>query len=448
MSQTLIVHDNSSLVDLLGLNLPTFVGTDVISKKNFKEAQMLMEVHPGIHLIICGDKIGTEATAELIHKMNQKSKKPSDIIILGEKSSVPASPHIIYLPQNAEVKQMVQAAAKLLKVTPKKMMELSVPDFFPVAASLCNNIKIVPCEIFILEGEANYVSKFAEGSVVRPADVKELIESGHTTVYVNADKRLKFVNHVTTNLMSRLNDKNMSAEEKVSAASEAHQVVQEEVIKGEFPLSKATEELITSTLRTCIDVAKVNPSVASLLKKLFSNRSSFLYRHTQLIIYLTQHILSNTEWGTSEQKEKLAFVAFFHDICLSDDKLAKINNDFAVSNDETISMMDKEAVLKHARSAAEIVQKIATAPLGSDVIIMQHHGMTSGQGFAKSFTNSISPLAIVFIISEELATQILELNSFEDLPAHQEDIFLKLSSKFPRSNYQKVIETVRKLPLS
>jgi hypothetical protein len=79
---------------------------------------------------------------------------------------------------------------------------------------------------------------------------------------------------------------------------------------------------------------------------------------------------------------------------------------------------------------------------------MQHHGMTSGQGFAKSFTNSISPLAIVFIIAEEMATLILELEGIDHLAANQATIFQKLSQKFPRSNYQRIIDTLRTLPMS
>lgn len=445
MSQTLVIHDNSSLVDLLGLNLPTFVGTDVISKKNFKEAQTLLEVHPGIHLIVCADRIGDEATADLVHQMNAKSKRPSDLIVIGERSKVQASAHIVVLASTAEVKQMVQAAAKLLKVTPKKMMEMPVPDYYPVAATLCLGMRKAPCDIFVLKGESEYLVKYHDGDSVNATEINKLVDGGHSTLYVPADKRLRFVNNVTTDLMSRLNDKAMSTEEKVAAVSEAQGMIQEEVLKGDYPLSKPTEELISTTIRTCIDIAKKDSTVAGLLKKLFANRSSYIYRHTQLIIYLTQHILSNLEWGSSEQKEKLAFVAFFHDISLTDDKQAKFNSDFAVTSDDGLGLMEKEAILKHARSASEIVQRISTAPIGADVILMQHHGMTSGQGFAKSFTNSISPLAIVFIIAEETAHMILEFDGMERAAAHKQEIIEKLNHKFPRSNYQRIIETIKKL---
>lgn len=448
MSQTLLILDNQPLVDLLGLNLPTYVGTDVVSKKNFKEAQLLMEHHPGIHLIVCADKIGAEATADLVHQMNQKHKRPSDMIVLGAKSKVPASTHVINLQDKAELKDIVQAAAKLLKVTPKKMMEMAVPDFYPVLANFCINMKKAPCAIFVLSGDSDYQKKYAEGDPVHSEEIKMLIEADHGTLYVEAANRLKFVNHVTVGLVSRLKDKNLTPEERISASEEALQIVKDDILKGTDPVSKATEELASVAIKNCLEIAEKNPTVASLLKRLFANRAGFLYRHTQLIIYLTQHILNHVEWGSNEQKEKLAFVAFFHDLCLTEDRHAKYHSDFAVSTDETLSMMEKESILKHARSSAEIVQRFSTAPIGADVIIMQHHGMTSGQGFAKSFTNSISPLAIVFMIAEEMSHLILELEHIDQLAAHRDEFLAKLSQKYPRSNYQRIIETLKALPAS
>ena len=127
MSQTLLVHNDQAFVDLLGLNLPTYVGTDVVTKKSFEDAKTLIEHHPGIHLIICADKIGNETTAALISKFQKDLNKKSDLIILGEHSGIKASNQVVILPGKAEPKLIIQSAPKLLKVTPKKMREMAVP---------------------------------------------------------------------------------------------------------------------------------------------------------------------------------------------------------------------------------------------------------------------------------------------------------------------------------
>lgn len=439
MSQTLVIHNDKALIELLNLNLPIYVGTDVVFKHSFKESQILIEHHPGIHLIICASMIGAEHTAEDTLKFNQSQKKNTPLIVLGDKAKVVESPQLAIV-HEITLKPILMAAAKFLKVTPKKMIEQVVPDFFPIAMSYCLNLKKAPCDIYILKSDEQYERIHTFNDSISAIEIEELIKNGNDKVYVEAAHRLKFVNHVTTSLVSRLNDPNMSQEEKVSAADEAMQIVQEAAIK-ENPLAPSTQELTAAAITTCLEIAKNNPTVAGLLKKLLANKTSYMYKHTQLITHVSQHILSNIEWGSSEQKSKLAFVAFFHDICLTSDKLAKIHSDIEVGTSE-LSMMDKDLVFKHAKTSAEIVQKFSVAPIGTDIIIMQHHGSASGQGFAKTFTNSVSPLAIVFIVAEEFTNLILEHNTAEDIASHKTEMIEKLNQKFTRSKFQKIIETL------
>lgn len=438
MSQTLVIHNDKALIELLNLNLPIYVGTDVIFKHSFKESRVLIEHHPGIHLIICAAAIGTERTAEEILKYNQSQNKNTPMIVLGDKTKVVESPQLAII-HEISLKPMLQAAAKFLKVTPKKMIEQVVPDFIPIAMTYCLNMTKSPCDLFILKDD-QYQKIHSINDSVDAEEIQKLIKNKTDTVYVEAANRLKFVNHVTTSLVSRLNDPNMSQEEKLTATDEAMQMVQQSS-QHDGPPSPSTVELTTAAINTCLEIAKNNPTVAGLIKKLMANKASYMYKHTQLITHISQHILSNIEWGSNEQKSKLAFVAFFHDICLTSDKLAKIHSDIAVGT-SNLSMLDKDLVFKHAKVSAEIVQKFPVAPIGTDIIIMQHHGAVNGLGFAKTFTNSISPLAIVFIVAEEFTNMILQFPEDEKISSHKDDIIDKLNQKFNRSKYQKIIETL------
>lgn len=447
MSQTLIIHNDKTVVDLLNLNLPIYVGTDVIFKNNFKESKVLIEHHPGIHLIICGAVLGKEQTADELYKFNKSINKPIPLIVIGKTTKLPAIPDIMIILE-VDLKLIIQAAAKFLKVTPKKMIEQAVPDFFPIGIDFCLNLKKAPCEIFLLNAEGQYQKLHEASDDIAPNEIKKLMQVGTDKLYVEAPHRLKFVNHVTTSLVSRLKDPNMTPTEQMSIADEAMQVVKDEAIRGEIPLSQNTQELTKAAINTCMEIAKNNPTVAGLLKKLFANKSSYIYRHTQLIIHISQHILSNIEWGSNEQKGKLAFVAFFHDICLTTDRLAMFSTDLEVSKDDTLSVMERDLIFRHAKTSAEIVQKFPVAPIGTDVIIIQHHGVTNGIGFAKTFTNSISPLAIVFIVAEELTNMILEIGESKNLASHKPEMIAKLNQKFTRSKYQKVVETLSDISFS
>lgn len=440
MSQTLVIHHDATTIDLLHLNLPIYLGTDVIIKKNFEDSKPLIENHPGIHLIICVDQIGDETTAELTLQLNTTLKRKTPLIVIGEKALLPKLPHVVCLPQ-ADLRFILQAAAKFLKVTPEKMIEQVVPDFFPIQLSFCERIQKAPCEIFLLQGESGYVRLYDRGDAIKTKDIRQLITDGTEMIYVAAVNRLKFVNHITTELMERLKDAKLNDKGKVDAADTAMQMVKK-VVNSEKEISATTQELASIAISACIDIAKKNPRVASLLKKLLANKASFLYKHTQLIIHISQHIISNIEWGTSEQKVKLAFVAFFHDICLTDDKYAHFKSDTAVEMESNLSNVEKDLITKHARMAAEIVQKFPNAPIGADIIITQHHGMTSGQGFAKTYTNNTSPLAIVFMVAEEFSHLILQYPDGTDLESKKEEMISRLKSIYGRANYLKVIDTL------
>lgn len=440
MSQTLVISGDEGLSELLKLNLPIYVGTDIVTKCDYKNAQILIEHHPGIHLIICSDMTGSEASAEMLLNLQVSLNRKIPTIVLGKKSKLVEQPHIIILP-GKELKQIVQAAAKFLKVTPKKMIEAVVPDFFPIGITFCLSLKKAPCEIFLLHGENSYQTEFSVNDLVKSDEIQKLIASGVDTIYVPAADRLKFVNHVNTNLLTRLTT-TKNEDEAINATDEAIHAIREEALKGESPVALTTQELTSVAIQSCIDIAQKNPSVAALLKKLFQNKASFLYKHTQLIIYISQHIISNIEWGSNEQKAKMAFVAFFHDICLTDDKYVQYKSDTMVTLDNDISHVEKDLITKHAKMAADIVRNFPAAPIGADVIIMQHHGQTSGQGFARAFTNSISPLAIVFIVSEELAHLMLQYPEGTDLASKKDEMISRLNSIYTRSKYTKIIETL------
>lgn len=443
MSQTLVIHDNQSFASILALNLPTYVGTDVVLKKSFSDAQTLFEHHPGIDLIISVDAVEKETTAELIHKMNQNFRKDADLIVLGTKCTLSESPKVTILPANASLKAIIQASAKLLGITPKSMVELIVPDYFPIKIDFCTGLRNAPCDVYFMTPEKTYEKKFREGDAINPSIFPKMLEAGVTKIFVDAPNRLKFVNFISQDLLARLSNSSATEEDKIAAVDDAIHIVQEQAGSLESPVSKVTEELTMSAIKSCIELAKINPSVAELLKKLISSKASFLYRHTQLIIFISEYVISKIEWGSVEQKEKLAFVAFFHDLFITDDRMASFRDEATVASDRKMSPMQKESLFMHARLAAEMVQKFPAAPIGADVIILQHHGMLSGQGYAKTFTNSLSPLAIVFIVAEELAHLILENESADNLVSKKDEMLNNISRKYPRSNYLRVVETLR-----
>ncbi|MGE3610039.1 MAG: hypothetical protein AB7I27_10670 [Bacteriovoracaceae bacterium] len=443
MSHTLLIHNDPAIVDILGLSLNVYVGADVIVKQNFKESQMLIQHHPDIKLVLCGDAIDGEPTAELIHSF-YKDQAKMPLIVIGEKNTLIKNEQLKIFPKKFELQSIVQTAAKFLKVTPEIMVEKVVPDYFPFAAYYGLNLTLAPCDIYIKrKGEFDLLYKIQQE--MDPRFIYSLIQNGHQEIFVLAKDRIKFTQHLTANLYSILEDGSTDPKLKIGITEKSLKMIQEEAIRGESYVEMSVKILAISAIKTCMEIAKLNPQVASLLKDLLSNRSSYRYKHIQLVMYVCNHIISQLEWGTIEMKEKLAFVSFFHDICLTNDKLFKINSSNFNQYDSDLKREEKELLLKHPQMAADFIQKLKVAPIGSDLIILQHHGMVHGYGFPEVFSNELSPLSIVFIIAEEFSHLILENNQIENMATKKEEMLKLLYEKFPRPKYVKIIDTLKSI---
>lgn len=108
-----------------------------------------------------------------------------------------------------------------------------------------------------------------------------------------------------------------------------------------------------------------------------------------------------------------------------------------------LSTKEKEHVSKHAQIAAEIVQKYPHAPMGSDVIIRQHHGVPHGIGFAENFTANLSQMTIVFILAENFVDILIREEGNFDLNTKINE----MRERFSTQRFQKIIDILESLTL-
>ena len=173
---------------------------------------------------------------------------------------------------------------------------------------------------------------------------------------------------------------------------------------------------------------------------MMKNKSSYLFKHVQLTTFFCFHAIDKQEWGTKDQKNKIAFMAFFHDITLQRDELAEIETERELEQAD-LTNDDKEKVLTHALDSANIIRDFPKAPIGADTLIKQHHGSRSGTGFAEHFGDNISPLTITFIVCEAFANQVLKA----DGKINVKNIAEKLSDRFPSEKYSIILRSLAKL---
>ena len=186
--------------------------------------------------------------------------------------------------------------------------------------------------------------------------------------------------------------------------------------------------------------AKKTPSLMRLLKRLMQNKTGYQFKHSQILMFVTTHLMQHLDWGTDEQAEKLRFISFFHDIALENDEQAKIHSNEELTKAD-IPPAKKELVKKHAQIAASLVTQYPHAPHGVEMIIKQHHGVMNGLGFSEHYSQNISPMAIAFILSEDFVSAVINSGAKFDVKAQIET----MREKYSTQRFKKILDVLAEI---
>jgi hypothetical protein len=167
-----------------------------------------------------------------------------------------------------------------------------------------------------------------------------------------------------------------------------------------------------------------------------------------LCAYVASYIVKKVPWGGETHIDKINFVLFFHDIALVPvfEKYPNSYSEEEMLFIESISEEDKNLILNHARISAELVTGLKKCPIGADLMIKQHHGISNGVGFATEYRDDISPLSKIIIISEAFIEEFMVFKNKNE--AINIDLILeKLNDRFPKHTYKKIIETLQTIKI-
>jgi HD-GYP domain-containing protein (c-di-GMP phosphodiesterase class II) len=421
------------------LNLSTWLGLEVIPKKKAEFAVNYLESPEGknIKLIIVRAVIEKEESAKILIDYCQKKGLNIPIVEIGPGKEVPGC--FAHVPNSLQLKILIQSAAKALNITAKDMSSKVVPDHFPIPIQYFKVIKRSVCHVYAedIDTAGKYNVRINKNEDFDESIINLMIQEGITHLFVNKMDRLEFVNNVTSELMSMLDGGDISVDEEITAADKGI-----ELLAKKLQTIGVTEETIKLS-RKNMDVLKknikTNPKLSKLMDRLLSNKTSYNYKHTQILSYVGAHIVANIDWGNPEQEEKILFIAFFHDIVLETDEQTKIKSTLELKKSQ-LDPAQKSLVDRHAQMAAEFVAKFPHAPMGADQIIRQHHGTLNGLGFSEHFGNNVSPMSIVFIVAEEFTRIALRR---ETGPFDRAEMLKELKTEFPTSRFQKVIDLLQ-----
>jgi CheY-like chemotaxis protein/response regulator RpfG family c-di-GMP phosphodiesterase len=444
MSETLIISDNEILNQLYVTNLEVYLATKPTLTVSLEEALKKIN-NKKFDLIICMSMMNGHETAQELFSHLKKIGTEIPLIIIGKPSKDIV--HAVVINSSYNLQNLIQSCAKILNVTAKQMASLELPEYYSVDAKFLSKIKEIPCSVFLqTKEEFTMIAKKGDSANV----IRKFEAEGINFLFVNSADRLKIINCVSESVCEMIkNTEGLDTNAKSNALNSGFEFVASTF--GQSP------ECVTEIMNVAVactkvmdEVVKDTPTLKGLLNILNSNKSGYVYSHTMLAAFVSNHIIRNVTWGGETHIDKINFVLFFHDIMLAPIYLKhpelKYEEDLLFS--EALTDKEKEVVLNHARLAAEMMLSHKRSPIGSDLLIKQHHGMTSGVGFALEYKDDISPLSKIVLISEAFVEEFMKQR--DDNTSYVLDIKkvqASLIEKFRKSTYKKIIETLDTLKM-
>lgn len=437
MSQTILIEGNEDLKKVFSLNLNTFVGTEVIIRKNADDTIALLTILPQVSLIITRNNIGDEETAIRLHQYLKDNDLSIPLIVMGSCPNLAGE--IFCLQDPVDRDALIKQAASYLGVTLKDVANKVRPDFLPVGLHYFSDIQKTPCDVYIRikkgPGDYQFVKRIHSKDIFDKDVIQKYTDQGLKEFFIPRDYIQYFTTFVTNSIVEKLERVDLQPEERILTNANAHEIVRDSLQALGF--DEAMVDLSDASINSMVLSVKDSPQVGNLIKFLFSNRVSYAYQQCHLLALMCHYVLSKQSWYRDDHLNVLSFVSFFSDITLKSNQQMRISS-MRELTDTDFTDEERNQVLTHARDAHEILIKHPDATEYVRTVLLQSHGKLDGVGFEENPGEELHPLSKVFIISDCFVKILLDPSQ----PSHKKDILPLLYSRFTNPSYQKIIKAL------
>jgi len=315
-------------------------------------------------------------------------------------------------------------------------------EYVPVSLNYFKVISsyTLECDVYIRvrknDHESHYVKRLHAGDFFLQSDINKYKEMGLKDFYIPKDQFTRFVNFVTEKLTGDI------ANSKLEMQSNAYEITLDRL--HSLGIDELTVELVNESIRAMEHSMKNMNGLTQFLHTMRANQLSYSYAHSYLICLILHKIVDQFEWDSVKMKERMTYLAYFHDISLENPELMKINSEKKLES-QALSREEKKVILNHALESANIIDRFPKIPLGVGTILKEHHGSKSGIGFPETLSISISPLSMMFMVVESFVDEFLEIHE-----PRQEDllgILQRLSVRYDKVIYQQTVQALESMIL-
>lgn len=441
MAQVILIESNTTMNDLISVNLTTYLGVDLIHRKNAQDALSLLAILPSIDLIITNSVVDGEDTASMINDYLIDNQLDISMIVLGGQTRR-ASEHTIHIPNNNDWEKVVQTTAKILGINEEVLARKAVPDYVAVPVRYFYNLDSINCDVFIRikksPTEFQFVKRIHNGDAISLDLIQRYQDQGLEFFHIPKEHHRNFTIFLSNRLVDKIEGPGINEDQKIQIMGESYDIATREIVTLGF--NSETIQLTDTIIENMIKNFQKSPEMSGLLHKVINSKTGPLYQKSHMTSVVASEMVKNLKFSDPLAFEKIAFAAFFHDIMLTErEDLAKINS-FEELEKAHLSESDWDLVFNHANEASQLIKNHPEAPLGADEIIRHHHGAFNGKGFSNAI-EKLPDLSKIFIIAHHFT---LELMKFKETGGQPKPVTEELFRRYPSPDAALIIKALER----
>jgi hypothetical protein len=339
-------------------------------------------------------------------------------------------------------KSIVMKTGRTLKLNVSFIDSKIQSEYIPVGLGYFNVISSysLECDVYIRvkknEKESHYVKRLHAGDHFTAGAIEKYRDMGLKEFYIPKDQFAHFVNFVSEKLTADL------SQAKIDKQSRAYEITLDRL--HSLGIDELTVELVEESVKAMENSLKSMNGLSEFLQSMRANKISYSYAHSYLICLILHKIVDHFDWETTKMRERMTYIAYFHDISLENPDWMPINSESML--DETLLTREqKKQIQNHALESASIIERFPKIPMGIGTILKEHHGSKTGIGFPETLSISIAPLSMMFMVVESFVGDFLELEE-----PRQEDltrIIQKLGARYNKVVYLQTVQALEAMIL-
>lgn len=329
--------------------------------------------------------------------------------------------------------EFVKAIDQVLKIT-SRLSERKNGHCRIRTHYLLNSHKTV-CDIYLKLSDDKFVKIFNRFQTYGREDIQHYLDKKAQFVYIKEGDYRVFIDHFIREFNEEVKERPVAlgnANVTIKCQETVHDIIANLGINENAV--RMTNMAITATLEI-VQKSSLSKLVDDCFKK-----EDYISEHSLLLSYIACALCKETEWGVNKENIlRLCLAAFFHDITIDDEEVARLDQVNSPAY-EQLSREMKMKVKAHPTEAVEIIEKMNGLPPGVDNIILKHHERYDGSGFPRGIDyKRMEPMCVIFVVAHEL------VDTLYDIGFEQENIqrvYDDFQSRFSKGAFPKVLEAM------